>query len=180
MVWHRIIYFVGAMTVAYIISELSLSASKKLEQSGKFKFLIKLLILIHYFSAICSLFIGLIMHYQKENTDYLQKRVDELTKLQQDYEKNSDALINENKQLQNQLNREALRANERSFESGRTQGYVNGYSVGFEDCMDILDLEQERKLTMLSMARKSGIHRIKTRPTIFVDQKAVEDNGILK
>lgn len=180
MILHQLIYAVGIMTLAYMLSETSLALAKKLEKANNAKFIIKLLVVIHFFSSLCSLFVGLFMHYSKEHTDQLQKTIEDLTKSQHDLKVKSEALSCENKQLHDQLYRETLRTEERSVEIGHKQGYVAGYSVGFEDCMDVLNVEEELKVSMIPMARSSGIHRIKTRPTIFDNQKAVEINGILR
>lgn len=180
MFWNQLFIALGAMTFAYALSEVSLTAAKKLEQSGKLRFILHFLLLIHYFSSISSLFVGLFMYYQKEDIDRLQKTVQEVNSLQQNSKEKMDTLTLENEQLQEQLRHEVLRTEKRSYESGRKHGYVNGYSIGFEDCMDVLNLEQERKSALMPMARQSGIHRIKTRPTFLDTQKAVEVNGILQ
>ena len=180
MFWNRLFYAAGIMFCAYVLSKAMLSAAKKIEPYSKLRFLMNVFIFIHYISSVASLFIGLFMHFQEEHYNDLQKRVDDLAALQQDYKDKNAFLEEETNQLRNQLSNEQSRTDERSFELGRKQGYCNGYAVGFEDCMDILELDQEHKSTLLPIARRSGIHRIKSRPYMLDTQQAINDNGILK
>ena len=80
MLWHQLVFFIGMMTVAYIISELSHALAKKLEHTNKLTFLVMPLIVVYYFSAIASLFVGLFMHFQKEDTEQLHKTIEDLKK----------------------------------------------------------------------------------------------------
>jgi cell division protein FtsB len=180
MILNRLIYAIGVMASAYILSRLAHSLAESLSESRRFPFIVKILTAIYYFSSLASLFFGLFMYYQQEHTENLQKRIDELTLSNQNLKAKIDTLEDNNKQLSDQLYEEQFRTEERSLESGRMQGYVNGYSIGFEDCMDMLELDEAHKLAMLPTARKSGIHRIKTRPSIFDTQKAVNIDGILR
>lgn len=180
MIWHRLIYAIGTMATAWIISQLSLAAANKLEKTGKFIFIVKFLAVIYYFSSLASLFFGLYSHFAQEETNILISRIDELTSSHQNAMDANSHLTEKIQQLQEQLRSEQSRTDQRSYESGRKNGYVNGYSVGFEDCMDVLGFDQLQKTALLHMSRRSGIHRIKSRPSIFDSQKAIEDDGILK
>ena len=179
MFFERLFYAIGVMAFAYVLSELSLLALEKVEQSGKFKFLSMVLAVVHWFSSMASLFFGLFMYYQKEHAGGLQQRVGELAMLQRDALERCEALENENKQLQHQLGLEVARTEKRSYDDGFRSGYFNGYTVGFEDCMDVLELSEEHKSSYTWMARHSGIHRYKTRPSVLVNTKAVNKDGIL-
>ena len=167
------------MALAYILSRLSLTVAKKLEQSGKFTFFVKVLIVIHYFSSVASLFIGLFMHHQEEHVDNLQKHVDELASIQHDLNKKTEFLENENKQLLDKLHHEQYQTEKRSHEEGYKSGYCNGYAVGFEDCGSHFSIQDLPPQDFMRMARMSGIHRLKSRPTIFDETKATERDGIL-
>ena len=180
MVLLRIIEALGVMTLAYIVSETSLYFAKKLEQSKKASFLLHLLVYLSFITALLSMFVGLFMYFQKKDVTSLQKTVEDLSILQQNSKERIEILLAENSQLKDDLYHEAYRTEEISFDKGRQQGYVNGYSVGFEDCMDVINLSDEQKHEMMYMARKSGVHRIKTRPNVFTEKKAVEIDGILR
>lgn len=179
MILLRLIEVLGCMTLAFILSELSMNFAEKLEQSGKAKFLIPVLVFVHFFASFASLFVGLFMYYQNEQTQNLQRSIEELTASINNAQEKVEHLASENDELCKKLNNESFRTDERSFQMGRKAGYVNGYAVGFEDCMDVLELPDEEKKKRLWMARHSGIHRMKTRPDFLYDQKAVENNGIL-
>jgi cell division protein FtsB len=103
MILQRLIYAIGAMMLSYILSEVTLDAALKLEQTGKFTFLVKVLAVIHYFSAIGSLLIGLYMRLQKGSDVELSNRINELTKELQKSNSTIDTLRNENKKLKDQL-----------------------------------------------------------------------------
>lgn len=180
MYWTNLLEMLGGMTLAHLLAEASMHFAKKLEEFHKAKFLVGILVFIHLVSSAFSLFVGLFMYFHKKNVSNLRKSVDELKQLEKDSRDKIDALTAQKIHLQDQLRHESLRTEKRSFESGRKQGYVNGYAVGFEDCMDVLDLSLEQKQQMLNMARTSGIHRMKTRPDMFSNQKAVEVNGALR
>lgn len=66
MILERLIAALGAMTLAYMLSELSMNLARKLDRSGKAKFLVQILVFIHFFASIASLFVGLFMHYRNE------------------------------------------------------------------------------------------------------------------
>lgn len=179
MILERLIAALGAMTLAYMLSELSMNLARKLDRSGKAKFLVQILVFIHFFASIASLFVGLFMYYQSEHTKVLQRTVDELTASQENAQARVDCLASENEQLKRKLGSEASRTEERSYREGIKAGYVNGYAVGFEDCMDVLGLSDVEKQNRFHMARVSGIHRLKTRPSILDNKAAVERDGIL-
>ena len=179
MILERLIAARGAMALAYMLSELSMNLARKLDRSGKAKFLVQVLVFVHFFASIASLFVGLFMYYQNEHTKSLQRTVEELTASHEAAQAKTELLISENEQLKKKLNNESFRTEERSYEKGHKSGYVNGYAVGFEDCMDVLDLPEEEKQKRLRMARLSGIHRFKTRPSFLDKQKAIERDGIL-
>lgn len=180
MFWHRLFYAIGVMFCAYVLSKGVLSVARRLEPYGNLRFLMNVFIFLYYISSVASLFIGLFMYFQEEHSNNLQKHIDDLTAIQHDYKEKVTFLEEETKQLRYQLSAEQSRTETRSFDSGRKQGYCNGYTVGFEDCMDVLDLDQEHKNALLPMARRSGIHRIKSRPNMLVTKQAINDNGILK
>lgn len=179
MIMERAAAALGAMAFAYILSEVSANLARKLDQSGKAKFLIKILVLVHLASSLASLFVGLFMHYQNEHLKTLQSTIDELAASRMDAEAKVEDLVSENEQLRSKLYHESFRTEDRSYQKGLKAGYVNGYAVGFEDCMDVLDLPEAEKQSRLHMARVSGIHRYKTRPSFLDNQKAVERDGIL-
>ena len=66
MILERLIAALGAMTLAYMLSELSINLARKLDRSGKAKFLVQIFVFIHFFASIASLFVGLFMHYRDE------------------------------------------------------------------------------------------------------------------
>ena len=66
MILERLIAALGVMTLAYVLSELSMNLARKLDQSGKAKFLVQVLVFIHFFASIASLFVGLFMYYRNE------------------------------------------------------------------------------------------------------------------
>lgn len=66
MIFEGLIAALGAMTLAYMLSELSMNLARKLDRSGKTKFLVQILVFIHFFASIASLFVGLFMHYRNE------------------------------------------------------------------------------------------------------------------
>lgn len=66
MILERLIAALGAMTLAYILSELSMNLARKFDRSGKAKFLVQVLVFIHFVASIASLFVGLFMHYRNE------------------------------------------------------------------------------------------------------------------
>ena len=84
MFWERLVFFIGLMTIAYIVSEASHSLVQKLANSKRWKFLVMPLVVIHWFSAIASLFVGLYMHFQKKEADELKRRIEQLASLSTD------------------------------------------------------------------------------------------------
>lgn len=180
MIWNRLFIALGAMTFSYALSEISLAIVSKMEHCKRLKFVVYIFSAIYYFTCIGSLFVGFYIHYLKINSEDLQKAIRGLSREKDSANEKINSLLLENEDLKQQLRQESFRTEKRSYESGHTQGYVNGYSVGFEDCMDILSLDHDQKTYLLPMARRSGIHRLKTRPSFLVEQPAIDENGILK
>lgn len=182
MGFNRLVLAIGGMTLSYIISVISMNLYKSLEQTGKHLFFVKLFVFIHFISSMASLFVGLFFHYFVEYEKDLSSQVLtlEFNKTRSDLLSQIRSLSEENDDLRSQLQQSKAISESNNLEKGRTQGYFHGYSIGFEDCMDVLGLPDEQKASMMKMARTSGIHRMKSRPSIFIDQKAVEIDGILR
>lgn len=180
MIIHNLVEALGAMTLSYLVSEVSHSLADKLCNSGKYKVLCHLLVFIHFVSSMLSLFVGLFMHLHNESINALRYTIDDLTTQKNDFSQKASALEEENAALKRELHQEAFRTDKRMLDQGYRSGYCNGYAVGFEDCMDVIELPQKQKENLMRMARTSGLHRIKTRPNMLDDQKAVEMDGILR
>lgn len=180
MIIQNLVEALGAMTLSYFISAASHSLVNKLSSSGKHKVLCYLLTFIYFVSSMLSLFVGLFMYHFHDRISTLQHTIDDLTTCKNDLSEKVSTLEEENAALKRELRQEVFRTDKRILDQGYRNGYYNGYAVGFEDCMDITGLPQERKESLMRMARTSGLHRIKTRPNMLDEQKAVEKDGILR
>lgn len=182
MIFNRFLLAIGGMTLSYVVSVLSLDISKSIEKTGRFHFLLKIFVFIHFISSMTSLFVGAFFSFYTkcEKDSAIQESANEYKEKESVLQSQIHSLSEENIILRSQLQHAKSISESVNSEKCRTQGYFNGYSIGFEDCMDVLGLPDEQKASMMKMARTSGIHRIKSRPSIFVDQEAVEIDGILR
>ena len=181
MLIYEIFGSIGVMTISYFISDITGNYAKQFNEEKSHRFWVKLLVIIHFFSAAFSLFVGLIMHFYLDHKEesYRRSAAEKIGDAQQEYISEIRDLKTHNLHLQSQVQSLEKRLSENTYEKGRHSGYIHGYAVGFEDCMDFLNAPQERINEMRRMARMSGQHRIKTRPHMLDEKPAVENNGLL-
>lgn len=179
MIFLRIAEAIGVMVLFYILSQISYIFAKKLDHFRKLRFLVYFLLFIHYFATIGSLFIGLFMFYKEQNTQSLKQSIAELNTTNLDYIAKIEALKQENEYLNDQLCHAKLCNNKQSFESCQKSGYIQGYVVGFEDCMEVTNVTEDIR-SLKEMCRRSASHRYKTRPFFLKDVKPIRDGCILK
>ncbi|MBE6920206.1 MAG: hypothetical protein E7468_01410 [Ruminococcaceae bacterium] len=182
MLIYEIFGSIGVMTISYFISDITGNYAKQFDEEKSHRFWVKLLVIIHFISAALSLFVGLIMHFYLDHKEELYRRsaAEKLGDAQQEYISEICDLKTHNLHLQSRIRSLENQLEEKTYEKGRHSGYICGYAVGFEDCMDVLDLPADQKMDMCRMARMSGVHRIKTRPSVFDGAPAININGILK
>lgn len=63
MFFNRFFVAIGCMTLSYVISVISLNISKSIEKTGRFQFLLKFFIFIHFIFGMASLFVGFFFSY---------------------------------------------------------------------------------------------------------------------
>ena len=155
MFWERLVFAIGAMSFAYVLSESTGYAVKKLDQYGKFKLLIYILFIIHYFSAMASLFVGLFMHLQKENTEALHRRIEDLNQSLRKAQSQIES-------LKEQIENERYIHYDETLKQGAKSGYRQGFKDGFLSCYEGNDLPPDCKWQSLmdAISLSEGPHEI--------------------
>lgn len=179
MILSRLVEAMGWMTLSYLIHCVSRSIAESLAQSNRPKIFIYFFLFIQYFSALCSLFVGLAFSFQDEEIKSLRESKCRLAQNFAESSSKVSELSAEVDSLRVQLRNESIRTNEKSYEKGMRAGYVNGYAVGFEDCAYYFSVDSISRHNLKWMARHSGVHRLKSRPNFLSETDPVEKNGIL-
>lgn len=183
---------IGLMTCVYGILEVLSILCKRLDEqfdpkkssNWAYDILSKTAALVVYICMMCSAPIGILVSLHDRRMEKVHREL--FLEDRKPYEDvlNSQiaALSAENERLQSKIDLTDKRhRNEVSDarSNGYKSGYVNGYAVGFEDCFSHFSIQGVPEQDLKRMARLSGIHRIKSRRSIFDKVEAVEHDGIL-
>jgi hypothetical protein len=172
------------MVVFYFLFEIFSRWSVRMDEQNKHGFLpntVAMLAAINYYLSFAVA--GLVMWHDSRTERIHRKLFLEDRKPYEDVLNGQMAALSaENERLQSKIDLTDKRhRNEVSDarNNGYKSGYVNGYAVGFEDCVSRFSIQNVPEQDLKRMARLSGIHRIKSRRSIFDEVEAVEHDGIL-
>lgn len=174
----------GVMVVFYFVFEITSRWSVHMDELNKHGFIPNAVAFLAAISYMLSFVVaGLIMWHDSRTEKIHKKHFWEDRKPYEDALNGQiSTLSKENERLQNvieltdKMHREEISGTEDSWYKS---GYVNGYAVGFEDCISHFSIQGAPEQDLRRMARLSGVHRIKSRYSVFDDAEPIERDGIL-
>lgn len=180
----HVFYSLGIMLCAHILYEFLSWLSNTLNETGKYKIISLALTVISIGCAMLSFPFFALSAWYEQKFKKVHKEI--FLEQRQPYEDalndQISTLSKENERLQNvikqsdKMHREEISGTKDSWYKS---GYVNGYAVGFEDCISHFSIQGAPEQDLRRMARLSGVHRIKSRYSVFDDAEPIERDGIL-
>ena len=180
----HVFYSIGIMLCAHILYEFLDWLANKLSKTSKYKIATLVLTVISIGCGMLSFpFFALSAWYEQKFRKVHKEIFLEDRKPYEDVLNSQIAALSaENERLQSKIDLTDKRHRDEVSDArnnGYKSGYVNGYAVGFEDCVSRFSIQDVPEHDLKRMARLSGIHRIKSRRSIFDEVEAVERDGIL-